>query len=81
MLKKSGYVEGSKSAWPAGVPQLPQLFYAGQLVRCIVTDQVDAAPHRPYLPLAHPVLCTPCQVHAGETASSCFSMRCRIAGL
>lgn len=40
MLKKAGYVAGAKTAWPAGVPQLPQLFYIGQLVRCIVVDVV-----------------------------------------
>ncbi len=43
MLKKAGYVDGAKAAWPAGVPQLPQLFYIGQLVRCIVTELVRTA--------------------------------------
>lgn len=43
MLKKAEYVDGAKAAWPAGVPQLPQLFYIGQLVRCIVTELVRTA--------------------------------------
>ena len=38
LLKKAGFPDASGGAWPAGVPTLPQLFYAGQLVRCTAMD-------------------------------------------
>lgn len=49
LLKKAGAVDGALpkgAAWPPGVPQLPQLFREGQLVRCTVMglQQVIAAP-------------------------------------
>ena len=48
LLKKAGAADGALpkgAAWPPGVPQLPELFRAGQLVRCTVMDlqQVRAA--------------------------------------
>jgi hypothetical protein len=49
LLKKAGAVDGvlpKGAAWPPGVPQLPQLFREGQLVRCTVMglQQVRHAP-------------------------------------
>lgn len=48
LLKKAGAADGvlpKGAAWPPGVPQLQELFRAGQLVRCTVMDlqQVRAA--------------------------------------
>jgi len=37
LLKKAGAPDGNAGgAWPASVPQLPDLFRVGQLVRCTV---------------------------------------------
>ena len=47
LLKKAGIADGvlpKGAAWPPGVPQLPELFQEGQLVRCTVMglQQVSA---------------------------------------